>query len=59
MSADLIKVLKAEVEAQRSQIKALREAGDALWYCVRHTAAVSPEERADAVEEWQEARDNL
>jgi len=59
MSADLVKALTAALETQRRQIQALREAGDALWYCVRHNAAVSPEERADAVEEWQEARDNL
>ena len=59
MSDDLVKALTAALETQRRQIQALREAGDALWYCVRHNAAVSPEERADAVEEWQEARDNL
>ena len=39
------------------RIEALREAGDDLWYCLRHKGAVSPEERNDAVQEWQEARD--
>ena len=41
------------------RIEALREAGDGLWYCLRHKGAVSPEERNDAVQEWTEARDNL
>jgi hypothetical protein len=38
------------------RIEALREAGDGLWYCLRHKGAVSPEERNDAAQEWQEAR---
>ena len=28
-------------EAQRRRIEALREAGDGLWYCLRHRDAVS------------------
>ena len=59
MSADLINALKAEIEAQRRRIEALREAGDGLWYCLRHKGAVSPEERNDYLVEWTEARDNL
>ena len=60
MSADQeIARLKAEVEAQRHMIAALREAGDGLWYCLRHRNAVSPEERNDAIIEWTETRDGL
>jgi hypothetical protein len=59
MSADLINALKAEIEAQRHTIAALREAGDGLWYCLRHRAAISPDERNDAIIEWTETRDGL
>ena len=37
--------------------EALREAGDALWYCLRHLARIEAEEIAEAIEDWQEARD--
>jgi hypothetical protein len=46
-------------EAQRRRIEALREAGDGLWYCLRHKGAVSPEERNDYLVEWTEARDGI
>lgn len=37
--------------------EALREAGDALWYCLRHLNRIDAEEIAEAIEDWQEARD--
>ena len=37
--------------------EALREAGDALWYCLRHLDRIDAEEIAEAIEDWQEARD--
>ena len=46
-------------EAQRHRIEALREAGDGLWYCLRHRDAVSPEERNDYIMEWTETRDGI
>jgi hypothetical protein len=51
--------LNARVEAQRRRIEGLREAGDGLWYCLRHKGAISPEERNDYLAEWIETRDNL
>jgi hypothetical protein len=36
----------------------MREAGDAIWYCVRHAKRVDPAELIEAIEDWQEARNN-
>jgi hypothetical protein len=46
--------LKAEVERLRHRCQALREAGDDLWYCIRHR-----DFDPDATETWQEVRADL
>ncbi len=40
------------------RLEAMREAGDAIWYCVRHANRVDPSELQEAVEDWQEARNH-
>jgi len=40
------------------RLEAMREAGDAIWYCVRHAKRVDPSELQEAVEDWQEARNH-
>jgi hypothetical protein len=36
----------------------MREAGDAIWYCVRHAQTVDPAELLEAISDWQEARNH-
>ena len=62
-----IERLKAEVERLRAssfvtavpcnQYEALREAGDELWFCLRHGKRLSVAEIQEAVEDWQVARE--
>ncbi len=40
------------------RLEAMREAGDAIWYCVRHAKRVDPAELVEAIEDWQEARNH-
>jgi uncharacterized protein (UPF0335 family) len=47
-----IKKLNEELEASRTIQSTLREAGDDLWYCLRHRN----EDPTDAIEGWQEVR---
>jgi len=49
-----IALLKAEVERLTRRCSALREAGDDLWYCIRHR-----DFDPDATEIWQEVRNDL
>jgi hypothetical protein len=44
--------LKAEVDRLRHRCLELREAGDDLWYCIRHR-----DFDPDAISTWQEVRD--
>jgi multidrug resistance efflux pump len=44
----------AQAEAER-----LREAGDELWYCLRHPDRISKEDIQEAVEDWREARNDI
>jgi hypothetical protein len=46
--------LKAQVDRLTRRCSALREAGDDLWYCIRHR-----DFDPDATETWQEVRDDL
>ena len=48
-----IKRLEERVAALDKACSTLREAGDDLWYCLRHRN----EDPADAIEEWTEVRD--
>lgn len=51
--AKQIEQLREQVEQLRHKAAQLREAGDDLWYCLRHRN----EDPADAIEEWKESRD--
>jgi hypothetical protein len=45
--------LNAELKTKSGIADGLREAGDDLWYCLRHRQ----EDPADAIDNWKEARD--
>lgn len=47
--------LTAEIAVLKSKNNLLREAGDDLWYCVRHNDKAGMQE---AVEEWRDARND-
>ena len=49
--------LKAEVQRYKHRAEGLREAGDELWFCLRHGKRLSVAEIQEAVEDWQVARD--
>ncbi len=38
------------------RLESMREAGDQLWYCVRHAQTIDADQLMKAIEEWQEAR---
>ena len=57
-NANLLAAKDARIRQLEERLEGLREAGDALWYCVRHAQRVHPEELIEAVQEWQEARNN-
>jgi len=49
--------LTAKVEALRKSVAALSEAGDDLWYAIRHYGRQDKSERLDAIEDWIYAKD--
>lgn len=53
---NLLSAKDARIRQLEESLEAMREAGDALWYCFRHAQTVEPEQLLDAVREWQEAR---
>ena len=55
---NLLKAKDARIRQLEERLEAMREAGDAIWYCVRHAQTVDPEELMQAVREWQEARNH-
>jgi len=48
--------LKAEVQHLKHRAEGLREAGDELWFCIRHAKSLSHAEVQEAVEDWQDMR---
>jgi cell division septum initiation protein DivIVA len=50
--------LRERVDVLEHRVEELREAGDDLWYCVRHAARVEPETLIEAVEDWRTARND-
>jgi len=48
--------LKAEVHRLKHRAEGLREAGDELWFCIRHGKRLSHAEVQEAVEDWQDMR---
>lgn len=51
-----ITTLKAEVQRLKHRAEGLREAGDELWFCLRHGKRLSVAEIQEAVEDWQDMR---
>ena len=49
---------QARIKQLEERLEAIREAGDAIWYCVRHATEVAPHKIVEAIKEWQEARNN-
>ena len=48
----------ARISQLEERLEGMREAGDAIWYCVRHAKRVDPAELIEAIEDWQEARNH-
>jgi len=48
----------ARIKQLEERLEGMREAGDAIWYCVRHAKRVDPAELIEAIEDWQEARNH-
>jgi len=48
----------ARIKQLEERNEQMREAGDAIWYCVRHANRVDPSELQEAVEDWKEARNH-
>jgi hypothetical protein len=55
---NLLAAKDARIRQLEERLEGMREAGDQLWYCIRHAKRIDPSELTDAVEEWQEARNN-
>ena len=49
----------ARIKQLEQRLGALREAGDDLWYCLRHRNSVHPTEITEAYDHWQEARNDV
>jgi hypothetical protein len=49
---------QARIKQLEERLEGIREAGDAIWYCVRHATEVAPQEIVEAIEDWQVARNN-
>ena len=48
----------ARIRQLEERLEGMREAGDQLWYCIRHAKRIDAEEVKEAIEDWQEARNN-
>lgn len=55
---NLLAAKDARIRQLEERLEAMREAGDAIWYCVRHAQRVHPEELIEAIEDWKEARNH-
>ena len=55
---NLLAAKDARIKHLEQFLEGMREAGDAIWNCVRHAKRVDPAELQEAVEDWQEARNN-
>ena len=55
---NLLAAKDARIKQLEERLESMREAGDAIWYCVRHANRVDPSELIEAVEDWQEARNH-
>ena len=55
---NLLAAKEARIRQLEERLETVREAGDALAYCLRHPSMVDPEEVLDATRDWQEARNH-
>ena len=55
---NLLAAKDARIRQLEERLEGMREAGDAIWYCVRHAKRVDPAELIEAIEDWQEARNH-
>ena len=55
---NLLAAKEARIKQLEERLEGMREAGDAIWYCVRHANRVDPSELQEAVEDWKEARNH-
>jgi hypothetical protein len=55
---NLLAAKDARIKQLEERLEGMREAGDQLWYCIRHAKRIDPSELVDAVQEWQEARNH-
>jgi len=55
---NLLAAKDARIKQLEERLEGMREAGDAIWYCVRHAKRVDPAELIEAIEDWQEARNH-
>jgi hypothetical protein len=56
--SNLLAAKDARIKQLEERLESMREAGDAIWYCVRHAKRVDPAELIEAIEDWQEARNH-
>lgn len=48
--------LRVEIQRLRIKVSELQEAGDLLWYSLRHYTREDTAERQEAISEWMDAR---
>jgi len=56
--ANLLAAKDARIKQLEERLEAMREAGDELWYCVRHAKRIDADQLLEAIEDWQEARNH-
>ncbi len=49
---------EARIKQLEERLEAMREAGDILWYCVRHAQRIDASELVEALDEWSKARNH-
>jgi hypothetical protein len=55
---NLLAAKDARIRQLEERLEGMREAGDQLWYCVRHAQTIDADQLMKAIEEWQEARNH-
>jgi hypothetical protein len=55
---NLLAAKDARIKQLEERLEGMREAGDELWYCVRHAQRIDADALIEAIEEWQDARNH-
>jgi hypothetical protein len=55
---NMLSAKDARIKQLEERLEGMREAGDQLWYCVRHAQRIHADELIEAIEDWQEARNH-